>query len=244
MYYHIEAGKYFDKAEDLMAYLKQKGLYNADGANIAFVSGVSFPVENNRAHIDTLLTRLTNAGYNVCPITATGPKRAKMIKAVKPEAIVYLPMGRLGNDSLINWAYREHIPLFMPFPLIQSREDWLDVNKPMGGGTLNARIVVPEIDGGMTPLCISTQNPSEEGYLLYTPESERIDAFMEQFGRFMRLRTMPNSEKKVAIVYFKSPGKDALLASGMEVVPSLYNFLKSLKNEDMMSPDYLQVQTS
>lgn len=231
MYYHIEAGKYFDKAEDLMAYLKQKGLYNADGANIAFVSGVSFPVENNRAHIDTLLTRLTNAGYNVCPITATGPKRAKMIKAVKPEAIVYLPMGRLGNDSLINWAYREHIPLFMPFPLIQSREDWLDVNKPMGGGTLNARIVVPEIDGGMTPLCISTQNPSEEGYLLYTPESERIDAFMEQFGRFMRLRTMPNSEKKVAIVYFKSPGKDALLASGMEVVPSLYNFLKSLKNE-------------
>lgn len=101
----------------------------------------------------------------------------------------------------------------------------------MGGGTLNARIVVPEIDGGMTPLCISTQNPSEEGYLLYTPESERIDAFMEQFGRFMRLRTMPNSEKKVAIVYFKSPGKDALLASGMEVVPSLYNFLKSLKNE-------------
>ena len=47
----------------------------------------------------------------------------------------------------------------------------------------------------------------------------------------MRLKTIPNCEKKVAIAYFKSPGKDALLASGMEVVPSLYNFLKRLAKE-------------
>lgn len=231
MYYHIEPGKYFDTAASLTEYLKQKNIYNPEGKNVAFVSGVSFPVENNRAHIDTLMSRLSRSGYNVYPITATGPKRAKMIKEVQPEAIVYLPMGRLGNDSLIAWAYRKHIPLFMPFPLIQPREEWLDVNKPMGGGTLNARIVVPEIDGGMTPLCISTQNASPEGYVLYTPEQERIDAFMEQFEHFMRLKTIQNSEKKVAIAYFKSPGKDALLASGMEVVPSLYNFLKRLKKE-------------
>lgn len=231
MFYHMEPGRYFKNADELTAYLKQKGIYNSEGRNVAFVSGVNFPVENNRAHIDTLMSRLTQAGYNVYPITATGKKRAKMIKEVKPEAIVYLPMGRLGNDTLINWAYEKHIPLFMPFPLIQPREEWLDVNKPMGGGTLNARIVVPEIDGGMTPLCISTQNPSREGYLLYTPEPERINAFMEQFQRFMHLRTMPNHNKKIAIAYFKSPGKDALLASGMEVVPSLYNFLKRLERE-------------
>ena len=168
---------------------------------------MSFPVENNRAHIDTLMSRLTRAGYNIYPITATGPKRAWMIKSVKPEAIVYLPMGRLGNDSLINWAYRQQIPLFMPFPLIQSRKEWLDVNKPMGGGTLNARIVVPEIDGGMTPLCISTQNASHSGYLLYTSEPERIDAFMEQFERYMRLKTKSNSEKKSPLPILNLPAK-------------------------------------
>lgn len=231
MYYHLEPGKYFDNAEALSDYLKRKGMYHPEGGKIAFVSGVSFPVEHNRAHIDTLVSRLTKEGYNVYPITATGLERARMIKEVAPDAIVYLPMGRLGNDSLINWAYEMHIPLFMPFPLIQPREDWLDVNKPMGGGTLNARIVVPEIDGGMTPLCISTQNPSPEGYLLYTPEFECMDAFMEQFVRFMKLKTLPNDKKRVAIGYFKSPGKDALLASGMEVVPSLYNFLKRLRAE-------------
>ena len=58
-----------------------------------------------------------------------------------------------------------------------------------------------------------------------------MDAFMVQFKRFMKLRTLSNKEKKVAIVYFKSPRKDALLASGMEVVPSLYNFLLRLRKE-------------
>lgn len=231
MYYHLEAGQYFKTADELTRHLEKNGLYDPAGERIAFVSGVTFPVENNRAHVDTLVSRLTAQGYNVYPLTATGRQRAKMIMEVRPAAIVYLPMGRLGNDSLINWAYDNHIPLFMPFPLIQSREEWLDVNKPMGGGTLNARIVVPEIDGGMAPLCISTQNPSEEGYLLYTPEPERIDAFIGQFDRFMKLRTTPNAQKKVAVVYFKSPGKDALLASGMEVVPSLYNFLKRLQTD-------------
>lgn len=231
MYYHLEPGKYFHTAEELTDYLKEKGIYNPAGKRVAFLSGVTFPVEHNRAHIDTLLARMTRAGYNLFPMSASGAMHAEMIKAVEPDAIVFLPMGRLGNDSLINWAYSRHIPLFMPFPLVQPREDWLDLYKPMGGGTLNARIVVPEIDGGMTPLCISTQNPSPEGFLLYTPEPERIDAFMEQFERFMNLQKIPNSQKRVAIVYFKSPGKDALLASGMEVVPSLYNFLKRLKRE-------------
>lgn len=231
MFYHLEAGKYFASADSMTGYLEKTGIYNPGGKRVAFIAGVSFPVENNRAHIDTLVSRLTHDGYNVYPITASGNKRAKMIREVDPAAVIYLPMGRLGNDTLIDWAYTHRIPLFMPFPLVQSREDWLDVNKPLSGGTLNARIVVPEIDGGMTPLCISTQNPGDKGFLIHTPETERIDAFMEQFRRFMNLRDKPNSEKKVAIGYFKNPGKDALLASGMEVVPSLYNFLNRLRDE-------------
>jgi len=231
MFYHLEGGKYFEKPEELTGYLQKKGLYHDNGRNIVFVSGMTFPVEGNRAHIDTLISRITRAGFNVYPLSASGKSRAKMIRAVKPDAVIYLPMGRLGNDSLINWVYDNHIPLFMPFPLIQSREEWLDVNNPLSAGTLNARVVIPEIDGAMTPLCISTQNADRNGYLVHTPEPERINAFMEQFTRFMKLREIPKREKRIAIVYFRSPGKDALIASGMEVVPSLYNFLTRLRAE-------------
>ncbi len=231
MFYHLEGGNYFESAAGLTDFLKKRNIYNDGGEKVVLISGLTFPVEGNRAHVDTLISRLTKAGYNVYPLSSKGEKRAKLIKQVNPAAIVYLPMGRLGNDSLIDWCYEKGIPLFMPFPLIQTRENWLDVDKPVSAGTLNARIVVPEIDGAMTPLCISTQDANKEGFLMYNPDPERIDAFMEQFTRFMELKTKANSDKKVAIGYFKMPGKDALLASGMEVVPSLYNFLKRLRKE-------------
>ena len=231
VFYHLESGQYFERADQLTEYLKHRGIYHPGKPNIAFVSGVKFPVESNRAHIDTLISRLTRAGYNVYPLSASGKDRNTMLSELNPSAVIYLPMGRLGNDDLIDRMYESGIPLFMPFPLIQSHEEWLDSHQALTAGTLNARIVIPEIDGAMTPLCIATQNLNREGFRVYTPEPERIDAFMEQFTRFINLRTKPNAAKKIAIGYFKFPGKDALLASGMEVVPSLYNFLKRLRAE-------------
>lgn len=231
MYYHREYGKYFHTEKEVTEYLKRKGIYNEGGEKILLISGVNFPMEGNREHVDTVITCLTSAGFNVYPMVATGNKREEMIKDLHPDAVIYYPMGRLGNDSLINWLHNEEIPLFMPFPLIQPHSEWIDPDVPVTGGTLTARVVVPEIDGGMSPICIGTQNPNEQGYYMYTAEMERVNSFVEHISRYLELRKRANKEKKIAICYFKSPGKDALLASGMEVVPSLYNFLKRLKDE-------------
>ena len=142
-------------------------------------------------------------------------------------------MGRLGNDSLINWLHQENIPLFMPFPLIQPHEEWLDPDTPrQRWHTDPPRVVVPEIDGRhATPSASLPKNENKQGYYLYTAENERIDAVVDHITKYMSLRDMSNKEKRVAICYFKTPGKDALLASGMEVIPSLYNFLKRLRSE-------------
>lgn len=231
MYYHREYGQYFPDHEALTAYLREKGLYHEDGPAVLFISGLNFPMEGNRAHVDTLISRLTDAGFNVYPLTAAGEKRQQMIRALHPAAVIYLPMGRLGDDDFIHWLHTENIPLFNPFPLIQPHSEWIDPLQPVSSGTLTARVVVPEIDGGIGNYCIATQNESPDGFYLYTPEKERIDAFLAFFTRTMALRTMPNRDKRVAIGYFKSPGKDALLASGMEVIPSLYRFLLRLRRE-------------
>lgn len=156
-YYHREYGQYFETKEQLTDYLKIKGLFHENGKNIAFISGVNFPMEGNRAHVDSLISRLTNEGFNVYPI-ASPQGRGEMIKDLHPDAVIYYPMGRLGDDEFINWLHTENIPLFCPFPLIQSTEEWLDPMIPVSGGVLNGRILVPEIDGAMTPLAISTQN--------------------------------------------------------------------------------------
>ncbi len=45
MYYHREYGRYFKTADELTAYLQEKGMYHEDGPSLAFISGISFPME-------------------------------------------------------------------------------------------------------------------------------------------------------------------------------------------------------
>lgn len=231
IYYHREYGKYFKSPEALTHYLKEKHLYHEGGMRIALLSGITFPMEGNRAHVDSLIDMLTARGMNVYPFTSVGKKREKMLHELQPDAIVYLAMGRLGNDSLIAWLQEKNIPIFAPFPLNASHEEWMKEGMPMSNGSKNARIIIPEIDGVMAPWGIATQNKDPQGYYVNTAETERCRSFADHVSRYLSLRTKPNKEKKIAIAYFKRPGKDALLASGLEVIPSLYHFLKRLRQE-------------
>jgi len=231
MFYHRQYGQYFTSADELTTYLKAKGLYHPAGPRIALISGITFPMEGNRQHVDTLITLLTLQGMNVYPLTGMGKKREKLLRALEPDAVVYLPMGRIGNDTLIQWMQEKNMALFCPFPVSVPHDEWMNESIPISSGSKNARIVIPEIDGGMAPYCIGTQNPDPQGYQMYTAEAERCKAFAEHVGRYLSLRTKPNREKRIAIGYFRRPGNDALLASGMEVIPSMYNLLRRLRNE-------------
>lgn len=231
MYYHREYGCYFETQEELTDYLKKKGIYNEGGINLAYIAGKNFPMEGNRPHVDTLISILTAKGYNVYPFVGSGKERELMIKRLRPDAVIYTPMGRVGSDSFVQWLGKENILLFNPYPLNQTHEDWLNPLVPVSGGTLNVRVVVPEIDGGIGQYCLATNNETEYGYFQYTAEMERVRSFVEHLDRYMRLRSLPNKDKKVAICFFKLPGKDALIASGMEVIPSIYNLLVRLRSE-------------
>ena len=231
MYYHREYGQYFKTHEELTQYLKARHLYHEGAQTLALISGITFPMEGNREHVDTLITMLTEQGFNVYPMTCSGRKREKMLHQLKPDGVVYMAMGRLGNDTLIQWMQAQNIALFCPLPMAMTHEEWMNKDIPMSSGSKNARIVIPEIDGGTAPFAIATQNPNKEGYHINTAETERCEMLVQYISRCMSLRQKKNSEKRIAIGYFKRPGSDALLASGMEVIPSMYHLLKGLQQE-------------
>ena len=60
---------------------------------------------------------------------------------------------------------------------------------------------------------------------------ERLETFVQTVNNYISLQRKPNAEKRIAIVYYKGPGQNALTASGLEVVPSLYNLLVRMKQE-------------
>ena len=231
MYYHREYGQYFKTAEALTAYLKKKGLYHAGGHRVALIGGLSFPMEGNREHVDTLITMLTRRGINVFPMVSTGKSLRRMLQDMKPDAVVRMPVGRMGNDTLAMWLYEKNIPLFCPYPLAMTHSEWMDEQQPMPSGSKNARVTLPEIDGGRAPFCIGTQNPNSQGYYIHSAETERCETFADHLEKCLLLRTKANKDKRIAIGYFRRPGTDALLASGMEVIPSVYNLLRRLQAE-------------
>ena len=232
IFFHLEDGVFYRTADELTNHLREKKIYKEDAPCIAFVSGMTSPLEGNRSYIDSLITRLTDAGFNVYPI-ASAAKRQQLMESVHPDAVIYLPMGRLGGDKTVQWLTENNIPLFCPLSIMLSRDEWLsdDKNKGVTGGYLTARIVLPEIDGGIDPLVISTQNQHENGYFMFDAESERLDNFTQNVKNYLQLRKKPNKDKRVAICYFKAAGQASLVAAGLEVAPSLYELLKRLKQE-------------
>ena len=79
MFYHREYGRYFKTPDELTQYQKTHHLYHEGAQTIALISGITFPMEGNREHVDTLITMLTKRGFNVYPMTSTGKKREKML---------------------------------------------------------------------------------------------------------------------------------------------------------------------
>ncbi len=222
----------FLHAKDLTAYLKQRGLYQSSDINnnIAFIIGSVPPMEGNRAHIDTLIAQFTRRGYNVYPITAR-KKRVALLREVAPAGVIYFAMGRLQGDKAVQYLSRENIPLFCPLPLAVSHEEWTGSKQGAAGGFLTARVVLPEIDGGIAPMVISTNHQITDSLIMTLPEPERMQMFADYMDNYLKLRIKPNDEKRIAIGYFRGPGNNSLVATGLEVVPSLYQLLRRLKSE-------------
>ena len=232
IFFHLEDGVFYQTADELTDYLHKKNIYKEGAPRIALVTGMTSPLEGNRGYIDSMIVRLSDAGFNVYPLFSAA-KRQELMESVHPDAVIYLPMGRLGVDKTVKWLTENNIPLFCPLSIMQNREEWLDndSNKGVTGGYLAARIVLPEIDGAIYPLVISTQNKHKNGYFVFDGETERLENFTQNVKNYMQLRNIPNKDKRIAICYFKGAGQSALVAAGLEVAPSLYELLKRLKQE-------------
>lgn len=230
LFYYTSDKEYFQSADELTAYLKSKGLYHPEGKRLALISGTLAPLEGNRAHVDTLIEGLTKMGYNVYPFLSAR-HRLDLLTQIHPDGLVYIPMGRLATNEGDTWLAQHNIPTFCPIPVSETEDQWLEDKVGLSAGSLTARVTLAELDGGILPMVIATEQAQGDNLVTVEAQPEGIKQFMETVDRYMHLREQRNADKKVAIVYFRGPGNNSLVAAGLEVVPSLYNFLKRLQSE-------------
>ena len=150
--------------------------------------------------------------------------------SIQANAVVNMAHGRLG-DYFVEFLKQKNIPLFSPLNINRLTTDWENDKQGMNGGFMSQSIVTPEIDGAIRPYVVFGQRINKEGLQEVYGIPDRMESFVESVQGYVNLKNKQNGNKRIAIFYFKGPGQNALTASGMEVVPSLYNLLVRLRNE-------------
>jgi cobaltochelatase CobN len=213
---------------------RAQGRFEQDAPRILLLTSNVSP--QNKATAEPFLAvmrALRKRGLNV--YGASGFRsRLEKINEVKPDCVLLFAHGRLAPgraDSAMAILKKHNVPVFTPLVVHEPIAEWEVKQQGMQGGMLGQSIVVPEIDSGVNPFVIGGLRPNKAGYQVFSPIPERVERLAEMVKGYVSLQTKPNAEKKIAIVYLKGPGKNALVAQGLEVIPSLLNTLRHLKQQ-------------
>ena len=210
----------FMTVADYEKFMKEQGIWT-EGAPKVMVTGlITDPTD--------LIKALVEKKYNVYPVYSFLHLQ-KFVEEIQPDAIINMAHGRLG-DEMVGYLTEHNIPLFDPLNVNMPVEQWEQDPMGMVGGFMSQSVVMPEIDGAIRTTAVFGLRKDDDGLLHPYAIPERLASFVETVERTITLRTKPNSEKRLAIVYYKGPGQGNLTASGMDVAQSLYNTLVNLRS--------------
>ena len=224
--YHVDVDKSGDEldfvsVEEYEKYLRSKQLYK-EGAKKIVVTG-------QMADATGLIDTLERVGYNVYPVLSLR-RLLDFVREISPDAIINMAHGRLG-DEVVKYLEERNILLFAPLTVNSLVKEWEQDPMGMSGGFMSQSIVTPEIDGAIRTSALFAQYEDKEGLRHSFAVPSRLKTYVENIQKTLALKEKPNSEKRVVIYYYKGPGQSAMNAAGMEVVPSLYNLLRKMKEE-------------
>lgn len=213
----------FSSVAEYEAFLREHDLWKERAPRIIVTGQMGEPAE-----LAAALEKTGNTVYCVRDMQAA--VHGGQADSIRPSAVINMAHGRMG-DEMVNYFAKRNILLFAPLNVNRLVDEWEADKMGMNGGFLSQSVVMPEIDGAIRPYALFGHRLDAEGLQQAYAIPERLATFVETVNNHIALQSKPNSEKRVAIYYYKGPGLNALTAAGMEVAPSLYNLLHRMKAE-------------
>ena len=215
--------KQFNSLAEYTKFLKEKGLWKDNAPSVIVTGSMGEPKE--------LIAELEKTGNVVYPVNSVQRfVENNHADSVAVSAIINMAHGRLG-DAFVDYLKRVNVPLFAPLNVNTLEKKWENDKMGMNGGFLSQSVVTPEIDGAVRPYALFAHYVGKDDLEYVAPMPERLGTFVQTVNNYIALKHKANSQKRVAIYYYKGPGQNAMTAGGMEVGPSLYNLLLRLKQE-------------
>ena len=213
----------FNSVREYNAFLVKNGLYKEDAPTVMITGFMGAAGDLTKAFEEKgfLVYRINKLQSFIA---------AHHADSIQANAVINMAHGRLG-DYFVEFLKQKNIPLFSPLNINRLTEEWENDKQGMNGGFMSQSIVTPEIDGAIRPYVVFGHRVNKEGLQEVYGIPDRMKDFVQSVQGYVNLKQKKNANKRIAIFYFKGPGQNSLTASGMEVVPSLYNLLVRLKNE-------------
>ncbi|SHJ18670.1 cobaltochelatase subunit CobN [Lutispora thermophila] len=250
--FHPEADIIFDSSESYMKwYEKHKKTDN--GPWIGLLIHQNNWLKDNILVEKVLIEEFERAGINVIPAFSYSTFESKKgIKDFNSVIKDYFSIeGRLVIDGLVNFQMltaigngksgssfhngveifkQMDIPVFRPVTsYFQSQKEWRE-NKRGLSCEISWAFTTSEMMGMIEPIIVGCRN--DVGFT--EPIMERINRFVKRVSKWLELRQLKNSEKKLVLMIHSAPcsGVEATvgIGVGLDVFESVVKILKELKN--------------
>ena len=238
--YHPDAPKIFDTTAEYLKWYNSTGRYNPDNLTIG-ISYYKIPADSRSSKVeDALIRSFESKGVNVIFATIYPSK--------DPNATKYFIQNNTSIvDAMINlkgftlWSYnqekgveylkKQNVSVLRGISCYyQAPTEWENSTTGLPSNEIAFQVCIPELDGVIEPIVIGGKvKDPVTGNKYYEPIDYQIDWITERAINHAKLRHIPNSDKKVAIIYYNhGGGKDNLGAIYLDIGPSLSNLLNNM----------------
>lgn len=158
-------------------------------------------------------------------------KDGKSIVDVLVNAMSHKFTMTVKNEDAQELLQNLNIPLLQAYTLSSSYEAWQESFAGLTATEIATKVTLPELDGMLHTVPISSKKYLEDGNILQQPITERIVAMLKKARKWALLRRKPNSEKKVAIVFHNYPPKNSNIGSavGLDTIKSVRLLIMQLQ---------------
>lgn len=188
------------------------------------------------AHIDALIAALERHQLGAVAVFGWPPTLCEPLlmhsSGSAVEALFALNLGFAKPDDA-EFLARLNVHVIGLMTTRQSRQEWLGSPHGIRTDQLSLQVSAPERAGATEPITFAATERSDNGKtVLSVPIEERIERAVARAQRWIRLRRLPNSEKRLALLYYNSPpGKGNISASYLNVPGTLTALVHQLSDD-------------
>jgi cobaltochelatase CobN len=210
-------------------------------------------ISGNTRFIDALIDALERQGMNVLPVF-TSSLRAGGGAGALPTALAFFREARVavlinttafamgeisaGGATPAGWSVdalqQLNLPVLQAMTSGMMLEHWQQSARGMNPLDAAMNVVLPEFDGRIITVPLSFKAPLADGAQMieYRPLPDRVARIAGLAARFARLKTLANSDKRIAFIFTNSNSKAAQIgnAVGLDSPASLMHVLHAMRD--------------